>query len=664
MAREIKSDKLYMKGIFENWYRIPEYQRPFVWEPEQVLELLTDIEYALQNHPEGEYFLGSMVLCAKKKRQGDMEYVEYDLLDGQQRLTTLLLLFAVIRDTAPEQNQLYRTCAEKIYQEGNEYDGTPERMRIVFDIRKQVKDFIDTYVRLEQGTARESELKLKAENLKEDVSVRNMARAILTIRTFIQQVDCKKFLAFLLKNVLMIYVSSEELEDAFQLFTVMNNRGVKLRNCDILKAENLSAVPDETLRAVYARQWEDTETFFGESFDAFLSYLRTILVKRKASFSLLQEFEDKIYHPKEYNRTTKCYIHQPALLQKGEETFKMIERYRTAYEQLFECDNYSLHTNYELCNLLQVMKLGLESDYWIAPVLYYYVKFGTEGLLPFVHLLNQKVAADWISGVFLSNRIENINQIIRVLDEANRSEEVISSSAFSFDEEGLRLAMDAVVYGRRFAKYLLLLLDLLKHGSTSRIEIPRKISIEHILPQNPMEESRWCRDFTQEQRDYWTDRIGNLVLLSRSKNASLNNRDYVRKKEIYFKRNVEVFSNSIRIYQRYTTWMLTDLIQNHRETLNDLFGYFKLERFEVDYPATASTEEISLDQSYRQGNGNRYDEIRKTYPNAYTKWNDADDERLNSLFLEGKTVEELVLIFGRQPGGISSRLRKLGYEID
>lgn len=67
MAREIKSDKLYMKGIFENWYRIPEYQRPFVWEPEQVLELLTDIEYALQNHPEGEYFLGSMVLCAKKK---------------------------------------------------------------------------------------------------------------------------------------------------------------------------------------------------------------------------------------------------------------------------------------------------------------------------------------------------------------------------------------------------------------------------------------------------------------------------------------------------------------------------------------------------------------------------------------------------------------------
>lgn len=103
----------------------------------------------------------------------------------------------------------------------------------------------------------------------------------------------------------MIYVSADELEDAFRLFTVMNSRGVKLRNSDIIKADNLGQIKDSTKRLEYAKKWEDTESYFAEDFDAFLSHLRTILVKQKAAVSLLKEFEDNIYNPTLYDRATK-----------------------------------------------------------------------------------------------------------------------------------------------------------------------------------------------------------------------------------------------------------------------------------------------------------------------------------------------------------------------
>ena len=97
IRNEIKTDKIYIKDIFEQWYRIPEYQRPYVWEKDEVLDLLDDISYAAVNTPNNDYFLGSFVY-QHKKAGGDQEFVENDLLDGQQRITTIFLLFAVVRD--------------------------------------------------------------------------------------------------------------------------------------------------------------------------------------------------------------------------------------------------------------------------------------------------------------------------------------------------------------------------------------------------------------------------------------------------------------------------------------------------------------------------------------------------------------------------------------
>lgn len=577
MAQKIESDKLLVKDVFSKWFRIPEYQRPYVWDKDQVMELLDDVMQARNSNPDSQYFLGSMVLRKNIKEEGNTRYEEYDLLDGQQRLTTLFLITAVVRDLTPKTNfSRLKSCHETIYQMANPDDNIPERLRIVFDIRDQVKDFVNEYIKEEGGTTREDELKHKIDNSEEDISIKNMAKAILTIREYFANSSIDDFFPYLRSNVLMIYVSADELEDAFRLFTVMNSRGVKLRNSDIIKADNLGQIKDNTKRLEYAKKWEDTESYFAEDFDAFLSHLRTILVKQKAAVSLLKEFEDNIYNPTLYDRATKTKTKLKPLLNKGEDTFKYVDKYKKHYEQLFDNENYDLTSSFELYNYLQLMKKGFEADFWIAPLLRYYDRFKTDKLIDFIKMLDNKFANDWLIGLTPTFRIENVNAIIQAIDDAQIPSDVLQNKSLELSATDLENAFESNIYGRRAARYLLLKLDLLFHGHTTKMEMPETISIEHILPQNPNDGSQWKQDFNDFEREEWTNKLGNLVLISRRKNSAQGNKDYIDKRDRYFKNNIELFSNSVRIFNQYPTWSLMDLKKNHSEVLQKIKSGFSL----------------------------------------------------------------------------------------
>jgi len=579
MTQKIESDKLYIKDVFSKWFRIPEYQRPYVWDNDQVTELLDDVMQARISNPDSEYFLGSMVLRKHEKEEAGTKYIEYDLLDGQQRLTTLFLITAVVRDLTPNTNSSrINTCQDTIYQMANPDDNIPERVRIVFDIREQVKDFINEFVKGVGGTLKEAELKLKVENKEEDISIRNMSKAILTIREYFLSNNINDFFPYLRSNVLMIYVSAEELEDAFRLFTVMNSRGIKLRNSDILKADNLGKINDNKKRLEYAKKWEETESYFAEDFDAFLSHLRTILVKQKAVVSLLKEFEDNIYNPSSYDRTTKTKTKLPALLAKGEETLNFVDKYRKHYEQLFDNENYNLTNSFELYNYLHLMKKGFEADFWVAPLLRYYDKFKTENLILFVKALDNKFANDWLTGNTPTKRIENVNTIIQSIDDAKISNDILQNACLLIDKTKLSNVLAENIYGKRAARYVLLKLDLLYHGHTTKLEMPETISIEHILPQTPNDTSKWKIDFSDIERENWTNKLGNLVLISRRKNSAQGNKDYAEKRDKYFKNNIELFSNSVRIYNNYSTWTLSDLEKNHDEVLGKIKKGFGVDK--------------------------------------------------------------------------------------
>ena len=309
----------------------------------------------------------------------------------------------------------------------------------------------------------------------------------------------------------MIYVATEDLEDAFRLFMILNDRGIPLRNSDILKATNLGALDSEVDKIKYAKLWQQAEGDLGDDFDRFLNHIRTILVKEKARLSLLQEFEDKIYNPKEKDKITGQK--KPILLSKGKETFDLIEKYLNLYKTLSEGQNYNEFGNFEFDNLIKVMVTGLPATDWMPPLLRYFDKFGYKRLLEFLKKLDNKFSADWVSQYTPTDRIEAMNGIIKEIDLANTENDVFFSGRFNIDRDSFLRVLDGPVYGKRFARYLLLKLDYYFQNHDHKMHF-ETLSVEHILPQEPAEDSQWVKEFTTEQRDEWTHKLGNLVLIT------------------------------------------------------------------------------------------------------------------------------------------------------
>jgi uncharacterized protein with ParB-like and HNH nuclease domain len=567
VKNEIKSEKILVKDIFSTmWFRIPEYQRPYIWGKDEINDLLDDLTFAQSEKQDQEYFLGSFVFQAKRAGTAPgQQYDENDLLDGQQRMTTLLMIFACIRDMCGDPD-VQDACISSIFQKGNAIKKVPERTRITFAIRASVQDFVDTYIKKANGTL-ETDTLTQLEQSKEDPSLRNMAVAILEIQKYLKEnsVDLIDFLTFLSNNVLLIYVATEDLDDAFRLFTILNDRGVPLRNSDILKSQNLGALQTDAEKEKYAKLWEESEGELGDDFDRFLNYLRTILVKEKARLSLLDEFEYKIYNPREKDKTTGQI--KPALLKKGKATFELIEHYLKVFNKLFENNNYN-HTGntFRFDNLLKIMLNGLPSTDWVPPLLRYYAKFGYNRIMKFLELLDNKFSADWIVQYTPTMRIENMNQLIKIIEDTPTADAVLGDGAFGFDQDSFVQAIDSAVYGRRFTRYLLLKLDFLYHDDSHKMSI-ETLSVEHILPQCPADDSQWKTDFSDDDRKEWTDRLGNLVLISTRKNTSQGRLDYVDKKTKYFQKRINTCPNSLRVLNGFKTWTAADLKKNHYDVL-------------------------------------------------------------------------------------------------
>lgn len=577
MANTIASDKIHMKDVFKKWFRIPDYQRPYVWGIDQVSDLLDDISFAQQQNKDSEYFLGSIVLQTREIKTDNGEYIENDLLDGQQRLITLLLLTAVIRDLSTKETRI-QTCQESIFQQANPDDNIPERLRIVFDIREEVKDFINVFVKTKRGTEKIDELKIKAQTSKIS-SIKNMANAILVIRKYFEKSDngntLDNFFPYLRNKVLMIYVASEKLEDAFRLFTIMNNRGLKLRNSDILKAENLRALCNEIDRIKYSKEWEDIENYFEDDFDVFFSHLRTILVKEKARSNLLDEFEKNIYTPKIYDKEKKIYINTTPLLKKGKDTFNFIIKHKKNYIEIFETDHYSRYSSFELDNLLTVMKATLPADLWIPPVLKFYEEFAYADFYNFIIKLDNKFSYDWVAQYTPTTRIENINNILKEIENSENVSELFNSDVFEIDVANLIQILNGDIYGRRYARYILYKLDFLYSSKDEKFSIPKTISVEHILPQNPKDDSQWIKDYPEGVRIGLTDKIGNLVLISRRKNSSQGRVDFELKKKNYFENNIELFRNSVRVLTQNSKWSPKELNLNQIDVIAKIENHYR-----------------------------------------------------------------------------------------
>ena len=531
----IEANKGILKKIFseEFWFIVPEYQRPYVWQEENIQELIDDLYYAFENKQNSEYFLGALVL----KRTREKEFKEYEILDGQQRLTTLCMMMAVLRDLM-KKPQYKWTLSQMIYQEENELLKVPSRNRIKYNTRDKVKDFVKNYI-IANGSTKKKDLI----NYHEDtnISVSNMAKAISSMHNiFESKENLEAFAVFLLNNVLFIYVSTDNTEDAFRLFTILNDRGIPLSNADILKSINIGEVPEEDLDE-YSKNWEYLEEKYHKGFDRFLSFVRTILLKNKPASNLLDEYEKNIY--------------QKNILKKGKNTIDFLIELDEIYDKIIDLNDENLSNEYK--NLVTIMKIGLHSDEWIPAVMSYFLKFEYYNLDKFIKKLEYKFVGDLMSNVSPSKRRENLNNIIKTIEIVNKENiDTLfeNKELFDIDKNIFRNNINGEVYGKKYTKYLLLKIEYLMSDNSVHLSNYKEISIEHVLPQNPLKKSHWRRDFTENQRKNWTNKLSNLVLISNKIIVKLANLDFNKKKEEYLKHRMDVFNSSKIFLDKSSKW--------------------------------------------------------------------------------------------------------------
>lgn len=202
-------------------FNIPIYQRLYVWKELQVNKLLEDIFEAYSRN-EDNYYLGGVVTYLNGEK--------CDLIDGQQRFTTLWLICMVISSMEPNVcNEMKKFCGNK------------QELRIQFAIRPQITEFL--MGRLEKAKSGDN-------NINQVSDVTNMIDAIGNIETFCQNDKRKEklvgFASFIMKNVILVRTEIPEETDLNKLFELINGRGQQLSQTDILKSHILNLIREET----------------------------------------------------------------------------------------------------------------------------------------------------------------------------------------------------------------------------------------------------------------------------------------------------------------------------------------------------------------------------------------------------------------------------------
>jgi len=628
--KKIEYGKLPIIEIFNEWYTVPSYQRHYIWEPDNVMELLYDIKDAMEEHVNEEYFLGSYIF------QTNSTEGNKDLLDGQQRITTLFLLFAYLRDLGGLNDDMQHTLHGLVFQEENKLARKKARVRLQYEIRGDVADYIKEHV-VTRGILAQKEnwidIEEKTKVRNENISVNHICSTLVAFKTFFAEnpeINIIDYLAFILNNVVMIYVSASTLEDAFRLFSVMNDRGLKLGNADILKSSNLEKIQDREEKAKIARKWEGIQEELGDNFDRFLSYVRTMILKTRPKMNLLDEYEKGIF--------------QKGVIPKGKTFFDLVFRAFEYYNKTIEPE--VSETGYAYVNLIKAMKDTYPSTDWIPVMMYYYSKFKFDHLLEFANKMIHKNLADIVCGAVIGSRVENLSKIMMAIKNAKTPYEVLHDNyIFLFDDKKFMSIMNMDVYGRKYTKTLMMLMELKYHSDEREIGTGI-ISIEHILPQNPGIGSEWTANYSPEQRNLYTHKIGNLCLLTRKKNSSFSNLGFSEKKLRYFHGKIDTLPRTLNIVNAHKQWLPEDIESNQKRALEDI-----MELFEIHDVTSIFDDAKELD--YKQ-------KAKLTYSMAYEKWTKEEEEKLVSLYRSKYEIEDIIKELGRNKGAVLSRLKKLG----
>ena len=517
-------------------FRIPSYQRPYCWTEAHVGQLLSDVIRMLpdpyrEQSPAAGYFLGNVIVVDQPGSP------VLDIVDGQQRTKTLLMLFSVLRDLLGEEpnGRLDRIVHPET--------GVPGHAAAACRLIPRDRDrriLIDQILAREATFRQPDDLNAEIPGFSDDPDMAFDADELTEsqlnylanrdhIKAWLEplmEAELRRIANYLLDHCLVLLVSVPNLNDACRVFTVLHTRGMPLSFTDVVKADFLGKLAAEARDEVSA-VWEEHEVRLGRA--KFAELLQQIYAMRTGRD--LDPLTPATTFIAEFSA-----VDDPRLL-----VTRDLANAAAAL-RLIHSTRLGDGPEYAQCNRLLAYLAWVEHPDWTTAVLRWLIAnpdrpAETEDFL-------QRLER-FAFGLFIlfpndearyEKRYRAVMEALRLQPNAvPRAELKLSDAELSSISKKLR---ENRLHGKRFCRPLLLRLNAIAHGPAADFERRIEVTtVEHILPQSPNKKSHWRAAFAGQAGRFKglliSSQLGNLTLLTEVENSIAGAKEFTEKRKIY-----------------------------------------------------------------------------------------------------------------------------------
>lgn len=522
---KLNIDQQTIKELFANKrsdFLIPDYQRPYAWGEAECQTLWDDIfafafpenDYSRFKSDEDEYFLGPIVTFKN-------DYNKLEIIDGQQRLTTLMLLlraffskFGNMKDTnAISTSEDIAKCIWKTDEFGN-----PDKNKLKIDSEVSTDDDKEEFLSILKTGIVDSAQK---------------SRYAKTYRFFQEKINeflskYPSYFAYLptriLNNCILLPIEAESQDTALRIFSTLNDRGKPLSDTDIFKAQFYKFYSDQGRKEEFIKRWKELEVICGDIFDApsgspmdelFTRYMYYERAKQGIKITTTEALR-KFYEKDKY-----------AIL-KREETLDNLETLAQFWKSVLSQDDMIFSD--KILRRLAVLNYA-PNGMWTYLVSVYFMQYKDENNLleeqAFYEFLNKITAFIWMYA-FMRPGVNALRspaypEMIEIVNDR-----VVDFEEYRFEAEAVRNAIEnyAFTNGRPITKSMLAW--WVYHDEKQQlIPLDVALEIEHIFSRKRQENEG---SLTDKKR---LESLGNKILLEKNINIRASDYRFSDKKKYY-----------------------------------------------------------------------------------------------------------------------------------
>ncbi len=527
-------------GSGKRTFNIPVYQRNYDWKTEHCTRLFKDIEKIALSDYSIDHFLGTVVYVISQIQPTFLEFV---LIDGQQRITSIMLLLKALYDAIDDEE-----LKEDIYESYIINKRAPEALRI------KLKPIESDMVAYENILLNDNE---NADN--------NIYNNYMTFKTLIAESEmAPEKLYNALNNIELVYIQLEKdkkSENPQMIFESLNSTGLSLTQADLIRNFLLMnhAYDEQTL--LYKEYWLKIEKLLSNS--KISDFVRDYLTMKTYKIST----KDKVYETfKAFALDPNNNLDEQGLL----EDLLIFAKYYS-YFLYFNSNNEKVN---DCLNQFQQLKSTT-----VYPVLLYvfddcytYKKITEDKLVQIMNILLSYIYRRLICG-YPTNALNKIfaNLIVEIEEstEIDYNDKILSvlaqktsSGTFPNNKEFEIEFVQRDLYKTKIDKYTLCMLE--NYLEKEKIYVSSDITIEHIMPQtlSPQWQIELGKKYEEIHMQY-LHTIGNLTISGY--NSELSNRNFADKKSIYKDSNISICRNICK----YEMWN-DESIRDRAKVLYDI----------------------------------------------------------------------------------------------